>query len=274
MKMIRIKQTVTSVVMLLLACLVSLPFYYIVVNTFKTQAETSAAPLALPTQFSFDNYVDAFSNQPIVQSALNTAYVTIASTVMMLLIGSMAAYAIILRQSRRNGVIAVFLLIAFLVPFQVLLLPLHRTLVTVRLIDTLTGLVVVYLIGSVFCYFLILGYMRTVPREIIEAARVDGAGPFRVYWSVVLPLIRPILITVGVFQVMWVWNDFVIANVFTSSNDNRTLVLLVYSAVGEFTVNWPMFMTITVIALLPMVVFFVSLQRHIIAGLVAGSVKG
>lgn len=274
MKMIRIKQTVTSVVMLLLACLVSLPFYYIVVNTFKTQAETSAAPLALPTQFSFDNYVDAFSNQPIVQSALNTAYVTIASTVMMLLIGSMAAYAMILRQSRRNGVIAVFLLIAFLVPFQVLLLPLHRTLVTVRLIDTLTGLVVVYLIGSVFCYFLILGYMRTVPREIIEAARVDGAGPFRVYWSVVLPLIRPILITVGVFQVMWVWNDFVIANVFTSSNDNRTLVLLVYSAVGEFTVNWPMFMTITVIALLPMVVFFVSLQRHIIAGLVAGSVKG
>lgn len=272
--MTRAKRIATSVVMLLLAALVSMPFYYIVVNTFKTQAETSASPLGLPTSLNLDNYVEAFATQPVLRSALNTAGVTLAATVLMMLIGAMAAYAMILRDSRRNRFIAVLLLLAFLVPFQALLLPVYRTLVAVNLVDSLTGLVVVYLIGSIFCYFLILGYMRTVPSEVLEAARLDGAGPFRIFWNIVLPLIRPILVTVGVFQVMWVWNDFIIPNVFISSVDNRTLVLLVYAAVGEFTVNWPMFMTITVIVLIPMVVFFLVLQRHIVAGLVAGSVKG
>lgn len=116
--------------------------------------------------------------------------------------------------------------------------------------------------------------MRTVPTEILEAARLDGAGPLRIFLSIVLPLIRPILITVGVFQTMWVWNDFIIPNVFLSSTGNRTLVLLVYSAVGQFAVNWPMFMTLTVIVLVPMVIFFVSLQKQIVSGLVAGGVKG
>jgi raffinose/stachyose/melibiose transport system permease protein len=186
----------------------------------------------------------------------------------------MGAFGMILNSSRVNKVIAGLLLVAFLVPFQATLLPLYRMLVTVKLVDTLSGLVVLYAAGAIFCYFLILGYMKTVPMEIIEAARLDGASTFRIFWNIVMPLIRPILITVGVFQTMWVWNDFIVPNVFISSTDKRTLVLLVYSAVGQFTVNWPMFMTLTVVVLLPMVIFFVTLQRYIVSGLVAGSVKG
>jgi raffinose/stachyose/melibiose transport system permease protein len=116
--------------------------------------------------------------------------------------------------------------------------------------------------------------MRTIPAELLEAARIDGAGPFRIYRTIVLPLIRPILVTVGVFQTMWVWNDFITPNVFISSEDKQTLVLQVYSAVGQFTTDWPRFMTLTVIVLIPMVVFFVFMQRHIVSGLVSGSVKG
>jgi raffinose/stachyose/melibiose transport system permease protein len=116
--------------------------------------------------------------------------------------------------------------------------------------------------------------MRTIPAELLEAARIDGAGPFRIYRTIVLPLIRPILVTVGVFQTMWVWNDFITPNVFISSEDKQTLVLQVYSAVGQFTTDWPLFMTLTVIVLIPMVVFFVFMQRHIVSGLVSGSVKG
>jgi raffinose/stachyose/melibiose transport system permease protein len=116
--------------------------------------------------------------------------------------------------------------------------------------------------------------MRTIPAEIMEAARIDGAGPFRIYWTIVLPLIRPILVTVGVFQTMWVWNDFITPNVFISSQEKQTLVLQVYSAVGQFTTDWPAFMTLTVIVLIPMVIFFVVMQRHIVSGLVNGSVKG
>lgn len=268
------RHIVTSLVMLPLAALVAVPFYYIVVNTLKTQRETSTAPLALPTTWNVDNYVEVFTTLPVVQNLLNTVVVTAVSVALMLLIGSMGAFGMILGSSRLTTVLGGLLVVAFLVPFQATLLPLYRMLVGVRLVDTLSGLVVLYAAGSIFCYFLIHGYMKTVPMEIVEAARLDGAGPFRIFWNVVMPLIRPILVTVGVFQTMWVWNDFIVPNVFISSTDKRTLVLLVYSAVGQYTVNWPMFMTLTVVVLLPMVVFFVTLQRHIVSGLVAGGVKG
>ncbi len=116
--------------------------------------------------------------------------------------------------------------------------------------------------------------MRTLPFEVIEAARIDGAHDGQIFWHVVLPLIKPILVTVGIFQSMWVWNDFLLPTVFISSPDKRTVVLQVYNAVTEFTTNWPMFMTVSVIALVPMIVFFVLTQKHIASGLLAGSVKG
>jgi raffinose/stachyose/melibiose transport system permease protein len=254
--MTKTRHILTSVLMVPLAALMAVPFYYIVVNTFKTQEETTNHPLALPTEWVFDNYANVFEGTEILQSLLNTIYVTAASILLMLAIGSLAAFG---RITGRG---------------QATLIPLYRMLVGVELVDSLNGLILLYAAGSIFCYYLILGYMRTIPAEIIEAARIDGAGPLRIYWTIVLPLIRPILVTVGVFQTMWVWNDFITPNVFISSEDKQTLVLQVYSAVGQFTTDWPAFMTLTVIVLVPMVIFFILMQRHIVSGLVNGSVKG
>ncbi|NQX25836.1 carbohydrate ABC transporter permease [Microbacteriaceae bacterium VKM Ac-2854] len=254
-----------------LACIVGLPFYYIVVNTFKTQAETAASPLALPTAWRLDTYARVLADVPIAQAFGNTLLVTVVSIVLMLLIGALAAFSVILRASR---FITVIFVIAFLVPGQVTLIPLYRLFASLGLVDSLAGLILLYTAGSVFCYFLIVGYMRTIPGEMIEAARLDGATPLQIFWRIALPLIRPILITVGVFQTMWVWNDFLTPVVFLSSTQNETLVLQVYKAVGEFTVDWPAFLALSVLALLPMVVFFVAMQRHIVNGLLAGSVKG
>ncbi|WP_129670172.1 carbohydrate ABC transporter permease [Phytoactinopolyspora endophytica] len=264
---------VTSVVMIALACVVGLPFYYIVVNTLKTQEQAASSPLAPPSELYLDNFSTVFDSVPVLDSFANTVYVTALSVVLMLLIGSMAAYAIIMRRSRFNRWFSVLLLLAFMVPFQTTLLPLYEMMADVQLIDSLNGLVVLYSAGSIFCYFLIQGYMKTVPHEIIEAARIDGCGPFGIYWRIVLPLIRPILVTVGVFQVMWVWNDFITPNVFITSPEKATLVLQVYSAVGQFSVDWPAFMTLSVVVLIPMVIFFLTMQRHIVKGLVSGSVK-
>ena len=260
-----------TLVMVPLACIVGLPFYYILVNTFKTQAETAASPLGLPAEWRLDTYARVLESVPIVQAFLNTLLVTGVSIVLMLLIGSLAAFSVILRRSK---VITVVFVIAFLVPGQVTLIPLYRLFAELRLVDSLTGLIVLYTAGSVFCYFLIVGYMRTIPGEMIEAAKLDGASPVQIYWRIALPLIRPILITVGVFQTMWVWNDFLTPVVFLSSPQKQTLVLQVYKAVGEFAVDWPAFLTLSVLALLPMVIFFVAMQRHIVSGLLAGSVKG
>jgi raffinose/stachyose/melibiose transport system permease protein len=262
---------ITSLIMVPLGLIIGLPFYYVVVNTFKTQAETTASPLALPTSLNFDNYVAVFQDVPVAQAFLNTLIVTVVSVLLMLIVGSMAAYSIVMQASK---LMTVLLVLAFLIPGQVTLIPMYRLLTQVGLVDSLQGLILLYTGGSIFCYFLIVGYMRTLPGEVIEAARIDGAGNGQIFWRIALPLIRPILVTVGVFQTMWVWNDFLTPVVFISSPEKQTLVLQVYKAVGEFSTNWPMFLTLSVIVLIPMVIFFLTMQRHIVSGLTAGSVKG
>ena len=263
----------TAVIMIPVALIVALPLYYIVVNTFKTQAEMASSPFALPTQLFLDNYATVFGTVPLVQSFVNTLFVTMASLVLMLIIGSMAAYGMIIGNTRFNRWFGAALVLGFIIPSQSTLIPLYRLLVRIGLIDTLTGLVFLYSAGSIFCYFLIQGYMKSVPYELVEAARIDGASAFSIYWRIVLPLIRPILVTVAVFQTMWIWNDFITPNVFLVSPEKSTLVLQVYKSVGEFTTDWPSFMTLSVLALIPMVVFFVFTQRHIVSGLASGAVK-
>ncbi len=272
--MTKTRSLLISALMIPLAGLWAVPFYYIVVNTFKTQEETATSPLALPSSWTFDNYAKVFEGAGILQSLMNTVYVTLAAIFLMLAIGSLAAFGRITGRSRIFTVIGGVLVAAFVIPGQATLIPLYRMFVGLELVDSLNGLVLLYGAGSIFCYYLILGYMRTIPGEVMEAARIDGAGPFRIYWTIVLPLIRPILVTVGVFQTMWVWNDFITPNVFISSEEKRTLVVEIYAAVGQFTTDWPSFMTLTVVVLLPMVVFFILMQRQIVSGLVSGSVKG
>ena len=264
----------TAVIMIPIALIVALPLYYIVVNTFKTQQEMSSSPFALPTQLFLDNYATVFGTVPLVRSFTNTLIVTVVSVVLMLIIGSMAAYGMIIRSTRFNRWFGAVLVLGFIIPTQSTLIPLYRFLVRIGLIDTLSGLVLLYSAGSIFCYFLIQGYMKSIPYDLVEAARIDGANAFSIYWRIVLPLIRPILVTVAVFQTMWIWNDFITPNVFLVSPEKSTLVLQVYKSVGEFTTDWPSFMTLSVLALLPMVVFFVFTQRHIVSGLLAGGVKG
>lgn len=270
----RQRSAVRSVVVLIIALICAVPLWYILINTFKTVPDMATNPLGLPKQWTLRNYTRAFATVPIVRSLVNTLIVTFFGVLLQVLIGALAAYGMILRKSIFTSVIGVILMIAFVIPTQSTLIPLYRVESSVGLVNTLLGLIVMYLGGAVFCYFLIVGYMQSLPFEVIEAARIDGAGPLRIFWSIVLPLIRPILTTVVVFQTMSTWNDFMTANVFISSSNLRTIVLQVYNAVGQFTTDWPSFMTITVLALIPVFVFFIFCQKWIVSGLVAGAVKG
>ncbi len=270
----RRRSAVRSVVVLIIALICAVPLWYILINTFKTVPDMATNPLGLPKQWTLRNYTRAFATVPIVRSLVNTLIVTFFGVLFQVLIGALAAYGMILRKSIFTSVIGVILMIAFVIPTQSTLIPLYRMESSVGLVNTLLGLIIMYLGGAVFCYFLIVGYMQSLPFEVIEAARIDGAGPLRIFWSIVLPLIRPILTTVVVFQTMSTWNDFMTANVFISSSSLRTIVLQVYNAVGQFTTDWPSFMTITVLALIPVFVFFIFCQKWIVSGLVAGAVKG
>lgn len=270
----RIGSAVTSVVMIAISLVCAVPLWYIVINTFKTIADMNVNPLGLPNDWTFDNYINAFKTVPILRSLWNTVIVTFFGVAIQVIVGALAAYGMILRKSRFTSAVGAVLMVAFVVPAQSTLIPLYRMEAGVHLVNTLAGLVLIYLGGAVFCYFLIVGYMRSLPFELIEAARIDGAGPLRIFWNIVMPLIKPILTTVIVFQTMGTWNDFMNANVFISPSELRTIVLQVYNAVGQFSTDWPSFMTITVLALLPVFIFFIFCQKWIVSGLVAGSVKG
>ncbi|MFJ9629603.1 carbohydrate ABC transporter permease [Streptomyces sp. NPDC091280] len=264
----------TSAYMLPLSAAMALPFYYVLVNTLKTQEQTAASPLGLPTSPDFSSYRRVLDQVPVAAAFANTAYVTVVSVALMVLIGAMAAYALMMRPTRFNRRFGRLLLIAFVIPTQSTLIPVYQLFVHLGLVDSLNGLVLVYSAGSIFCWFIIQGYMATLPFEIIEAARIDGCGPWLIFWRIVLPLIRPILVTVAVFQTMWIWNDFFTPNVYLSDPAKSTIVLEVYTSVGQFQVDWPAFLTLSVMALIPMVVFFLAVQRHIMSGLLSGAVKG
>lgn len=270
----RIGSAMTSIVMIAISLVCAVPLWYIVINTFKTIADMNVNPLGLPNDWTFDNYINAFKTVPILRSLWNTVIVTFFGVAIQVIVGALAAYGMILRKSRFTSAVGAVLMVAFVVPAQSTLIPLYRMEAGVHLVNTLAGLVLIYLGGAVFCYFLIVGYMRSLPFELIEAARIDGAGPLRIFWNIVMPLIKPILTTVIVFQTMGTWNDFMNANVFISSSELRTIVLQVYNAVGQFSTDWPSFMIITVLALLPVFIFFIFCQKWIVSGLVAGSVKG
>jgi raffinose/stachyose/melibiose transport system permease protein len=267
-------KVVLSVIMLGLAAGISLPFYYIVVNTFKTTEQGATSPLALPSPFTLENYKNVFNSVPVLQSFGNSAYVTVLGVLATVLFGSMAAYAMNMRRTRGNRLLRLVLITALAVPFQVTVVPLYEMVVKAGLVNSLSGLVVVYFAGAVFCFFIIDGYMSTIPKELIEAAKIDGAGVLQIYARIMMPLSVPVLATVAIYQTIGIWNDFLVANTFLSSSSKYTIVLQVYNSVGQFSTNWPSFMTLTTISIVPMVVFFIIMQRKIVGGLVSGSVKG
>lgn len=269
-----VSQTVRTIVVWTIALICAVPLYYVVISSFKTPIDMIKHPLQLPTQWLWNNYIDAFADGTIIQAFINTIIVTAVAVILQVLIGSLAAYGVVQKKSLFTMIIGSILMITFAIPVQATLFPLYRMESSIGLTDTLTGLVALYMGSCVFCYFLIVGYMKALPQELFEAAKIDGAGPFRIYWTIVLPLIRPIIVAVVVFQTMGTWNDFLLPSVFLSSTDKQTVVLQVYNAVQQFTTNWPLFMATTVLALIPVFIFFCFCQKWIVSGLLAGSVKG
>lgn len=269
-----ISKFMRSVVVLGLAVICAIPLWYVFINSFKGSVDMITNPLGLPKQWTFTNYSEAFADGSIIRAFANTIIVTVCAVALQVVIGSMAAFGVVYKKSSFTVIVGSVLMVTFAIPVQATMLPLYRMESQTGLVDTLLGLIVLYMGSSVFCYFLIVGYMKSLPQELFEAAKIDGAGPWRIYQRIVLPLIKPILTTVVVFQTMSTWNDFLLPSVFLSSTNKQTVVLQVYNAVQQFATNWPLFMTITVIALIPVFVFFCFCQKWIVSGLVAGSVKG
>jgi raffinose/stachyose/melibiose transport system permease protein len=263
-----------QVVLALNAFIMIYPLIVMVLSSFKTNAEIFTSPFALPQSFTLANAGKVWTDTNFVQYLANSLIVTGASIVLILLFSTMAAYAIARYEFRFSNAVLMFFLSGMTVPLKLAIIPLFIQLDTLHLIDTYTGLVLVYAaMGIPSAIFILTGFLRSLPRELEEAARLDGANELRVMVSVMLPMARPAMVIVGIQNAVPIWNDFFFPLILITSDRLKTLPQGLTVFMGEFTTNWGVLFTGLSLAALPITLVYIALSRQFIAGITQGAVK-
>jgi len=257
------------------ALLIAVPLLVVVLGTVKTTQQLFSAPLGLPTSPTGANYATVVGNGEIVIALRNSVVVTSCVLVVTLALASAAAFAF----ARLRGGLAVtayaFVVAGMAIPVQASMVPQFVLFDLLGLTDSLLGLIIVQsVMGLPIAVFILTGFMRTLPRELFEAADLDGASPWRTFRSVVLPLSTPSLAAAAIFLLVISWNDLLYPLLFITDPAKRTLPLALLSFTGEYLTDYPLLFTGVVLASAPLALAYVFLQRWFVAGLTAGSVKG
>ena len=271
---------VMTVLFALLSIAWLIPIFEVVINSFKANSFVNLEPFALPTAESFvgwANYIKGmtFGNYPFFRAAFYSFFITIASVALILLFCSMSAWYIARVNSTIFKVFYYLCLFSMIVPFQMVMFTLTFTADQLDL-NTPFTIPVVYLgFGAGLAIFMFLGFVKGLPLEIEEAAAIDGCGPLRTYFNVVLPMLKPTLISVGILELMWVWNDYLLPYLVLDRTKYMTIPILVQYLKGSYgTVDLGATMAVIMMSIIPIIVAYMFCQKHIIKGVAAGAVKG
>lgn len=266
---------VIAIPMALLAVATLYPLLFTLNVSQKTRREYVLDRFGLADGLHLDNVVDAWQTSDLGTYTLNSTIVTVGSVAALLLFGSMAGFAFSQLQFRGSKTLFLLILSALLIPFQVIMVPFFRVLGEMGLLDTHPGLILAYTAQFLpFTVFLMTSYYSRIPREIVEAARVDGASTLGIYRRLMLPLGRPALLSVGILNGLFCWNDVLISLLTMQSQGNRTLMVGVTALRGQYSDNIPLFASGVVIAAVPVLVVYLFFQKQITEGVTAGSTKG
>ncbi|MEU0483805.1 carbohydrate ABC transporter permease [Streptosporangium sp. NPDC006013] len=271
----RLSRWVVAVPMALLALATIYPLVFTANVALKTRREYVLDHFALTTSLQWDNIVTAWTSVGMARYFANSLVVVTISVVLLLLLGSMAGFALSQLQFRGSKALFLGCLAALFIPFQVIMVPLARVMADSGLIDTYPGLILAYVAQFLpFTIFLMTSYYRTIPAEIVDAARIDGNTTYGVYRRIMLPMGTPALLSVGILNTLFCWNDVLISLLMMPSADHRTLMVGVTSLRGQYSDNIPTFASGVLIAAVPMLMIYLFLQRQIADGVTAGSTKG
>ena len=261
--------------LLVFSALALLPVYFMVVNAFKTKPEYTGNRIGPPLHPSLASLLDAIGGGDLYVWLLNSCLVTIGSVGLSTALAALAAYPLSLMRWRFGPAILGLLIVLLVVPPIVLVVPLFELVVDLRQLNTFHTIIVIYTgIMMPFSTFLLASFFSTISRPLIEAARLDGAGAWRVLWEVVLPLSLPALMTVVIVQSLWVWNEVLVAVIFLQDQGLRTLMVGLTLFNSRYRHDVPIVMAGMMIAAVPMVLLYLVGQRFFIRGLTAGGVKG
>ena len=273
-------KTILSVVLGIICVIYVLPVLTVVLNSFKVNTFVKTDTFAIPKGemwAGFQNFLKGmtFGNYPFWKSVVYSALITILSTGLILLFTSMAAWYI----ARVNSIVckAIYYLCVFsmVVPFQMVMFTLSKTADRLQL-NTPWTIPIVYLgFGAGLAIFMFVGFVKSIPLEIEEAASIDGCGPLRTYFLVVFPMLKPTMISVGILEIMWVWNDYLLPYLVLDINKYRPIPIHIQYLKGSYgTVDLGATMALILLSIIPVIIFYLACQKHIIKGVAAGAVKG
>jgi raffinose/stachyose/melibiose transport system permease protein len=260
-----------------LAVLYLAPMLLVLMNSFKGRFFIADTPFALPTAqtfVGFKNYISGIAKTGFILSFWYSLWITVSSVATIVLFTSMTAWCITRVTSRVSSLIYYLFVFSMIVPFQMVMFTMSK-MANILHLDNPVGIIVIYLgFGAGLSVFIFSGFVKSIPIEIEEAATIDGCTPIQIFFRIVFPILRPICITVAILNTMWIWNDYLLPYLVIGSNYKTIPIAVQYLRGGYGSQDMGAMMALLVLAILPIVIFFLSLQQYIIKGVVAGAVKG
>ncbi len=270
----KLRKGLLFVVTLLLLAAFIVPLVMIVINSFKERLDVVRNPFALPKTFSWDNYVEAYQTMNYSHALMNSLLVTIFSVLLIVAFSAMLAYYLVRWKSKLNNVILMMLVASMIIPFQALMIPFVSIYGNLGFLNSKFALMYFYLgFGLGLATFMYHGFVKGVPKELEEAAMIDGASRLRVFAQVVFPILKPITTTIVILDVLWIWNDFLLPSLVLVADDARTLPLSTFYFFGQYTSNYNTAMAGLVLSIAPVLLFYLVMQKQIIQGVTEGAVK-
>ncbi|WP_282173865.1 carbohydrate ABC transporter permease [Cytobacillus firmus] len=263
-----------EIIGILLGIIFLIPFYFVFINSVKGFADILIDAAAWPQEFLFSNYLKVWDIINFPRAFWNSLIITVISNIGLVVISSMAAWKMVRTPGKFSKILFVLFVSAMVIPFQTVMIPLMKLGGTLNLTNSIPGLIIMYFgFGVPLSLFLYHGFIKTVPIEIEESARIDGCSQFGVFWRIVFPLLKPITVTVVILNTLWIWNDYLLPLLVLQDAELRTIPLATSSFFAQYTKQWDMGLAALVMGITPVIIFFLFLQKHIIKGIAQGSIK-
>ncbi len=265
------------ILLLALSVAFLMPVFIVLINSFKSKFSISQSPFILPNEETFvglENYVSGISDIGFLSAFFWSLFITVFSVAAIVIFTSMTAWYIVRVKTKFTSLLYYLFVFSMIVPFQMVMFTMSKTANFLR-IDNPAGLIIIYLgFGSGLSVFLFTGFIKSVPLGIEEAATIDGCNPLQTFWLVVFPVLKPTSVTVAILNTMWIWNDYLLPNLVIGSDYKTIPIAIQYLKGGYGSIDMGAMMAMLVLAILPVIIFYLTCQKYIIKGVAAGALKG
>jgi raffinose/stachyose/melibiose transport system permease protein len=273
MKAKKIARFGNNLLAILISAIMFAPIYLVTVNSLKDKVQASTMGVGLPTRLHWENFAIVIEKGKLVQAFANSLLYACASTLIAILLSAAAAYVLSRNRTRLNRIIYLTIIMGIAIPMN--FVTLTKIMQITHLINSQIGIIVLYATTQIpFSVFVIYAFVTTIPRELDEAAIIDGCNPLQLFFRVILPLLTPALVTTAILSFLGVWSEFLLPLYFLNSSDKWPMTLAIYNFFGQFEADWSLVSADIVLTILPVIIIYLMGQRYIISGMTSGAVKG